>query len=67
MTLKQFDELYRNLCKLTAIIEELAQENRELKQEVKELKQKTLIVTTFDQDIEKLKVDVAALIDERRA
>ncbi len=67
MTLKQFDSLYLTLQSLVEQDKILANEVQELTVKLAQLENKTVVVTSLDQDIEKLKVDVAALIDERRA
>lgn len=67
MTLKQFDSLYLTLQSLVEQDKRLANEVQELTVKLAQLENKTVVVTSLDQDIEKLKVDVAALIDERRA
>lgn len=67
MTLKQFDSLYLTLQSLVEQDTRLANEVQELTVKLAQLENKTVVVTSLDQDIEKLKVDVAALIDERRA
>ena len=67
MTLKQFDSLYLTLQSLVEQDTRLANEVQEITVKLAQLENKTVVVTSLDQDIEKLKVDVAALIDERRA
>ena len=67
MTLKQYDTLYLQLQKLTSEVSLLSAQLGVLNNIVKELSQKTLVVTSLDSDVEKLKIDVQSLIDEKEA
>ena len=65
MTAKQFDAIYLELQRLASITGNLVNRVTSADDRLAKLESKTLVVTTLDQDLEKLKIDVAALIDER--
>ena len=67
MTVKQFDTICLKLDNLNKLYASLTNKIATIESLVKGLSDKTLVVTTLDQDIEKLKIDVAALIDEKEA
>lgn len=67
MTLRQYDTLYLQLQRLTSEVSLLSAKLKALNNIVKELSEKTLVVTSLGSDVEKLKIDVQSLIDEKEA
>lgn len=67
MTSKQFDAIYLEMKKLSSRIASLEEQCRLSNVIMKSLTDKTVVVTSLDQDIAKLRTDIAALIDEKEA
>lgn len=67
MTLKQFDTLYLKLDELSKRVTSLEEQLTLTNKLTKQLTDKTIVITSLDQDIEKLKIDIASLIDEKEA
>ena len=67
MTLKQFDTLYLKLDELSKHVASLEEQLTLTNKLTKQLTDKTLVITSLDKDIDKLKIDIASLIDEKEA
>lgn len=64
MTQREYDALYNQLQAVTIQQQHCVTWLEQIQKTLSELKQKTLVVTSIDKDIDKLKVDVQALKDE---
>lgn len=67
MTQKQYDALYLQIKSLSEQITFMRKKLEQLDSNIVALNSKTLVVTTLDKEVEKLKIDVQSLRDEQEA
>lgn len=65
MTQKQYDTLYMQLIKMDERIGKLESKATEAQSILNSFASKTIVVSDIDEQLEQLKVDVAALKDEQ--